>query len=127
MREIKPNIYRLPVVVVLGGSSGTADDPCNPLSGVLKKVRVRAAADTTTTSLKTELYYYDKTQRANVTVYTASDAAIPDDGSWHDADADKNLDIPLSFAQHGNYTWRITPDAAPAAAMTVYIEVTIEA
>jgi len=124
---VKQNVYRLPVVIELGGSSGTAVDPCNPLRGTLKKVRVRAANDVTTTSLKTELYYYDKSQRANVTAYTASDAAIPDDGSWHDADADKNLDVPLSFAQHGNYTWRVTPDAAPAAEMTVYIEATIEA
>ena len=121
------NTYRVPVVIAAAGTSGTALDLCNPLRGVLKKVKIRSAADTTTTSLKTELYYYDKRLRSNVTIYTASDAAIPDDGAWHDADSDKNLDVPLSFAQHGNYTWKVTPDATPAAEMTVYIEVTIEA
>ena len=127
MREKRPNIYGLTVTVALGGTSGTQLDPCNPLRGTLTKVKARAADDTTVSTFKAELYYYDNKLRSNVTIYTASDAAIPDDAAWHDCDADKDLSIPLSFAQHGNYTWKITTDDAATAAMAIELEVTVEA
>lgn len=127
MRGKRPNMYNVTVAVLLGASTGTQLDPCNPLRGTLTKVRARVAADTTVATFKTELYYYDNKLRSNVTIYTASDAAIPDDAAWHDCDADKDLSIPLSFAQHGNYTWKITTDVASTAAMAIELEVTVEA
>lgn len=117
------NKQRFTCSVAAAGSTGTVSDPCNPINGTLKNVRIKCANDANVSGLKVELVRTDSAGgHAYITVYTGSDNAIPDNGEWHEADAVTNVDVPLNFAQDGNYTWRITPDAVPAAAMSVSIE-----
>ena len=119
------DIQEFTLAVAIAGTSGTQTDPVNPLRGTLKKVQVKCANDTNVTGMKVELLRYDRLVPGYVAVYTGSDMAIGDDGSWHDVDGETDIDIDLSFALDGNYTWRITPDAAPAVAMAVKIRRTI--
>jgi len=113
------------LTVALGASTGTQADPVNPLRGTLKKVQVKCANDANVTGMKIELLRYDRLVPGYVAVYTGADQTIADDGVWHDVDGMTDIDISLSFALDGNYTWRITPDAAPAAAMAVKIRRTL--
>ena len=134
----KYDIQEIPLTVALGASSGTADDICNPLRGTLKKVEVKCADDGNVNGMKVELLrdlnwrnYHGAHEIANRTpsygaVYTGSQEQIADDDSWNSADPDKDISVPLSFARDGYYTWRITPDLAPAAAMSVSIRRVIE-
>jgi len=121
MRRKSQDIQTVSVSVSLGATSGTALDICNPLRGTLKKVEVKAANDANVSGMKVQLLRGDST-----VVYTGDNEAIVDDGSFHGADSDKNLDISLKTAAEGNYTWQITVDAAAAAAMTVYVRRIIE-
>jgi hypothetical protein len=95
------------------------------ISHWLRKVQAYSPADANASSFKVELLRYDRLTATYYPVYTSSDAAIPDDADWHDCDAEQ-LEIPLNFASDGDYTWRITPDVAPAAAMAVKLRRTIE-
>ena len=126
------DIQEFPVTISLGGTSGTASDPCNPLiSSVLKKVQAKVADDANVTGFKVEMQRYDWRAAAWVNVYLSDNQNIADNDTWNDADSDKDLDIGLNSARDrdrrsGNdYRWQVTVNAATAAEMTVYIRRTL--
>lgn len=122
MTKDRPNKQMITLTVAAGASTGTQADPCNPMCGTLKRVEVKCANDGNVAGMKVELLWRERTGgKAYIPIYTGSDNAIADDDTWNDADGVTDVDIPLNFAVDGDYTWRITPDAAPAAEMTVYI------
>ena len=123
----KPFTDEITVTVAASGANGTTSDPCNPInSHWLQKVQAYCAADTSANSFKVELLRQDPLTETYYPVYTSSDEAIPDDADWHNCDSESLLNIPLSFPKDGNYTWRVTPDLPPAAAMSVKIRRTLQ-
>ena len=126
MRVPKNDVQEVKVTIAAAATTGTTEDPCNPLRGSLKKVEMYAANDANVSGVKLELLRYDQRSRAYVAVYTSDNEAIVDDGTWRSADSDKDLDVALSTAKDGNYTWRATADAATAASFDVYIRRTLE-